>query len=516
MAFTFTDIASTANRLGSTISSVSEKFIIDPAKLPQITNGTTNRLGGPVVPGVQSGFNDNPPIIAEGKAAYEAQAELYREGRRSTPPSIEKYSAYSKNITGTIQKKQEADLSASDQRLHVIRSRAARTLYENNGVDTYTSDRGPITTLKLLKGPDYNPAESVRNARSNVDKEVQELISAEGFAKFFVTNVAVSYNEKSQITTTFGDNEVVYYFGRQPIVFNISGLLFDSIENDWFSKFLTLYAGVLRGTQLAKSFSLVQITFPNMIVTGSISSLSTSQDASRDTDITFNMQFIAKEVVPLPTYMPQGGAQNLVGSLIDFKADRRGVNYAVLSSGTLGGGFMDGVVNASSAANSLVGKLSGAAAGVSSTLNSFRTNIFTPVYGVLSSITKIVKSVTGTISSIISSFTNPVNQILRDIQSISSQATGIAMLVENSVNDVISIPSRTLNNVNNTIKGLSRTAGTISRVPENISETFKRLYGSGRVKRGAAILSSGKAKKKDKAAILNSGAPYVPTASNRL
>lgn len=416
--------------------------------------------------------------------------------------------------------KQAANLTDSDARLYMASSRAARTLYNNKGKDIYTSDRGPITTMKLLPGPGYDPSKpSGLNATTGTGKfnADVEALKAGRFANFFLTNVSMNFGEKVQITQTFGDNEVVYYFGRQPMVLNMSGLLFDSLENDWLYRFLTLHQGVLRGTQLAKSFSLVEITFPNMVVTGTISELGIGQDAHRDVDIPFSMQFIAKSVLPLPAVMPTGTAtQNNVGSLIDFKANRKGVQGYTLGSGGLGGGFMDTITSSVGSVGSALGGLSSAAKSVSDTLNSFRTSIFTPVFGIIASITKIVKSTTGTITSIISSFTNPVNQVLRDITNIATQASGIALMVENSINQAIQIPARTLINARNTLRSIKSSAGTISRVPENISETFKRLYGSGRIKRGAAVLSSGKARTKSKAAILTSGSPYQPTTSNKL
>jgi hypothetical protein len=411
-------------------------------------------------------------------------------------------------------------LSDADKRLFVVSSRAARALYNNGSkTDTYTSDRGPITSMKLLAGPGFDDAAILKSTEGRVAEDINAL-KAGRFVNFFVTDINLGLNEKTQITQTFGDNEVVYYFGRQPLMMNISGLLFDSLENDWFYKFLSLYAGVLRGTQLAKTFSLVELTLPNMIVTGTIAGLNVAQNSQRDTDIPFQMQFIAKHVVPLPAIMPSGTVSNNVGNLVDFKATRAGVQGYTLSSGGLGGGFTDGVVksigNVTSGMGGYAGAIMGQVNNVSSTLNSFRTNIFTPVFGIISSITKIVHSTTGTITSIISSFTNPVNQVLRDIASIATQAAGLALLVENSVNTAIQIPSRTATNARNTIRSLKNAAGTISRVPENISETFKRLYGSGRVKRGAAVLSSGKARKKSKAAVLSSGVPYSPSTSNRL
>lgn len=520
MTFSFTDIDSGGDSASSTVRDIANKFVIEPVKLPNLLSGTTALDGFPIVPGFQQGFASSLPFISNealGKAVSGAGdvATLLKTGFGTNPSSFQLEDS-SGAATSVTRKKTDPGMSDSDARLNIVRSRASRTLYQNNGVDTYTSDRGPTTTMKLLKGPDYEPIKAVQGASSDVTNDVYALLSSSGFANFFVTDVNVSFSEKTQIMTTFGDNEVVYYFGKQPIIFNISGLLFDSMENDWFSKFLTLYAGVIRGTQLAKSFSLVQITFPNMIVTGTISALSHSQNSQRDTDIPFQMQFIAKEVIPLPTVMPSGTAQNLVGSLVDFKATRSGLQGYSLGSGALGGGFMESTVKTVGDISSIFSSLTGASSATSSTLSSFRTNIFSPVYGILSSITKIVKSTTGSISSIVSSFTNPVNQVLRDIQSISAQATGVALLVESSINNVIAIPGRTVTNIQNTIRGLKNTAGTISRVPENISETFKRLYGSGRVRKGAAILSSGRAGKRSKAAVLSSGAPYSTSHSNTL
>lgn len=414
--------------------------------------------------------------------------------------------SYSSNSSGS------KEMSDGDKRLNLVRSRAARSLYADKG-QAYTSDRGPIAFMRLLKSPDYDAQSAAKGTKSSIDEEVNQLLSSTGFSKFFLTGVSVQYSEKTQIMTTFGDNEVVYYFGKQPTIFTLSGLLFDSLESDWFSKFITMYGRIFRGTELAKNFNLIELTLPNMKLVGTISGLTHQQDSNRDTDISFSMQFVAKEVEPLPASISSGQASNLSSTLIDFKADRGGVKgWGVsLSSGSLGGGFMDTIGDLTDSLG--LGGLSDLGSQVGNTLNTFRTSIFSPVFGIISSITKIIKSVTGTISKIISSFTNPVNQILRDITSIATQATSIALLVENSVNSVVSIPGRTITNYNNTIRSLKKTSGTISRVPENISDIFKRQFSSGKVKNKSAILSSGKKRNKSKAAVLSCGSPYQPHKS---
>lgn len=406
------------------------------------------------------------------------------------------------------------DLTSSDKRLHVIRPRSARGLYSDGERGGFTSDRGPITYMRLLKNSNYDPKAEV-NSKVNVSSELDELLSSnskQGFTKFFLTGISVSYSEKSQIMTTFGDNEVVYYFGKQPVVFNLTGLIFDSMENDWFSKFITLYQQVLRGTMLAKNFALIELVLPNMKLVGTISSLSHQQDSTRDTDVQFSMQFVAKEVEPLPVEIPSG-VGSLSASLIDFKADRGGVGgwgYQ-LSSGSLGGGFMDTIGDLTGSLG--LGGLGDMAKSFSDTVNGFRTAIFSPIFGVISSITKIVKSSTGSISKIISSFTNPVNQILRDITSIATKATSLALLIESSINSTTSIPGRTVLNYKNTVRSLKKTSGFLSRVPEDVSQIFKRNFSYGKVKHGAAILTSGKKRKKSKTAVLTSGAPYQPAKS---
>lgn len=494
-----------------------------------LENGSIDDVASHVAIGsFQQGMMDNIPTIASpvnlGSAVSSALSPLSLLTGSDNKPTL------SVNKT-------DPGVAGDNGRLQIIRSRAARTLYQNNGKNSYTSDRGPITSMKLLPGPGYDPVSAVKGASSDVTEAVNSLVAGK-FANFFLTDFNLAMNEKVQITQTFGDNEVIYYFGRQPLQMNISGLLFDSLENDWFSRFLTLYAGVLRGTELAKSFSMVEITFPNMVVRGTIAGISINQNSQRDTDIPFSMQFIAKTVVPLPAVLPAGSgtsAHNNVGTLLDFKANRSGVAGYTLGSGGLGGGFMDSVsgvtktfgnvtsgvsgalgsLGSLGGSGSLLGGLASGASGVGDTLNSFRTNIFTPVFGVISSITKIVKDVTGTIKSIVSSFTDPVNRILGDIQNISAQVSGIALTIENTINSIIAVPARTANNLKNTIRSLKSTAGTITRMPENISETFKRLYGSGHLQ-GKAVLSSGKSGTKSKAAILTSGAPYKISGSNRL
>lgn len=430
----------------------------------------------------------------------------------------------------TAKNNASGETSDYHKRLQVIRSRAARSIYrKGGGGGAYVTDRGPITSMRLLKNPDYDIISDTRGKTGKVDiqSDIQNLLSGSGFANFFLTNIQTNYSEKTQIMTTFGDNEVVYYFGKQPVIFNLTGLLFDSIENEWFVNFLTLYQTVIRGTQLAKNFGLVEITFPNMIVTGSISSLSTQQDASRDTDIVFNMQFIAKNISPLPVNINSGVPDPTVsGKFLDFAAARSGVKKYTLGSGTLGQGFMspltktvtDAISEVSESITDALSPLASAAGEAGDSLNEIRTSIFSPVAGILSSITKILKSPAGpgSITSIVSSLTSPVNELLGDISNIAAQASGIANLVQSSIISLTSGPGQIRTNIRNTIAALKGAAGTITRLPKSISDDFRSYNTGGQISRKSYILSSGKSGNVSKAAVLSSGSTYNPAKSNKL
>lgn len=432
-------------------------------------------------------------------SAVTNQAESFTRDTTSVSP-------FTVNTNNFTKKSFYNDIYNSDisgERLYTIRPRSATTFDVPTGeVGHYTQERGQIASMRLL-----SPSGGRSNNNQEITKEINSLSNGT-YNRFFLTDVSVSYNEKVQIMTTFGDGEVAYYFGRQPVVFTLSGIVFDSIDNDWFSKLILLYDSTLRGSQLAKNFELLEVVLPNMKIKGSIMALSHQQSSQRDTEIIFSLQFLAKEVTPISIQPRIGANQNILASLLDFSIGKEGVGgwgYSLSMGTSSAGGFADEIISGVNDALSGIGSVG---SDFGSTLNTFRSSIFNPVYGIISSITKIVSSSGGNLSGIISSFSNPVNAILRDIQNISGKAIALSNLIETSANDLLGVPDRMVSNLQRTLHSLKNAAGVISRVPENVAEALKRSVAGGRVKHGAAILSSGKARNKSKAAVLSSGKPY--------
>lgn len=368
-------------------------------------------------------------------------------------------------------------------------------------------DRGQICNIRLLANPKVSQRPTV--TKNPIDKDLALLQSADGYDQFMLTGVSMAYSEKVQVSTTFGDNEVVYYFGKQPVMANLNGILFDSLGQNWFARFVTLYMSVLRGSRLAQNFELLEVTLPNMIITGTITGMSYQQEAINDTGISFSMQFLVKQLTPIPADMSNKQPTNSYTTLIDWN----------LGKGGFGGpAFLQSAKNAAGAVSSLaswsnfsLGGSTGIGSAFSKTVESFRQNTIQPIYGIVASITKVVKQVTGDITSIINQFTAPVTAVLRDIQNIAGQVEGLVKLVESSINSIIKIPEQMIQDIKGTLSSLQHAAGVISRAPETVSQMFQRLVQGGQSQ--SAVLGGGAARSVSAGASLGSGATPVSTGA---
>lgn len=406
----------------------------------------------------------------------------------------------------------------------------------------YTADRGPFSSIKLISQTkskqDILGDASGRDSASNqaVSEVLDALLSEGGYSDFLLTNVDASFNEKIQVNEVFGDSEVVYYFGRSPIQFNLSGVVFDDVDNNWFYKFVVSYFSLLRGTQMAKNYQLARINLPNMTLVGTIMGISYSQDASRDTDIRFTMQFLAKSITPRHSLVPSEMLTNDAlkidlenASSMERFTERAEINSlktkindakAFLGS-TIGaaGSKAEEIINGvGSTISGVIGEVRGFFSEATSGLLSIaelRANLIAPIYGVLTTLTKVVKSVTGDILSLINGPGAFVQGILKDVQSIANEAIALVNAIEGSIDSIIGAFEDSANDLRRTIQSIRNTAGAIARAPENISNIFKRLSRGGKKKGYIASLRSGRVSRA-KQALINSGTAYTPSSGATL
>jgi hypothetical protein len=447
------------------------------------------------------------------------------------------------------------------ERLFTIRSRNVN--YQTGG-----GDRGQHTFIQLLSSKKEGIVSS--HTGEGFSKPTSLGTDTKGpladairgkYGEFLLTDIQGSLDEKLQVTEVMGDAEIVYYFGRQPIHFQFQGLLIDSPDNNWFIQWVEMYANVFRGTELARNYELIKVITPNMSFIGSISNMGYSQNSARDTDIPFQFTMMVKQIIPNAVMVP-GKPSELGLSINPVKAEgfktmaeivsqrsaaAKLINTIKNPASTLkdyAGAMIDGSMgkDTSSGISSLLDKgtaaISSLAGGgakggtvgvsslfsnVTSNLSGVRASLFSPVYGVLSSLTKLIKSAGGLLNNVIGSFTNPVRDILRDVRNISNQAVGVVNLINNSLHTATNQVRGLDSDLKATLSTLKKTAGVISSAPQTITSHMRDLLNSGRLPASTAYLrNSGpvtlnsNGTRNSKIFLLNSGPKHTPEKGARL
>ena len=72
------------------------------------------------------------------------------------------------------------------------------------------------------------------------------------YTNFMVKGYQVQRQEKQQLMQTFGE-DYIFFFGEQPKVYNIQGILMHTADFNWRNEFVYNYENHLRGTKLAEA-----------------------------------------------------------------------------------------------------------------------------------------------------------------------------------------------------------------------------------------------------------------------
>lgn len=393
---------------------------------------------------------------------------------------------------------------AAGERLYTIRSNAGlQTQWDKN-------NRGEIAKIQLMSTDPSSTAERIRRestgSPSFLGSSVDQLLSSSGFTNFLLTDVQFSMQEKVQVMPVFGDSEVVYYFGRHPMQMTISGMIFDSPDNNWFVQFMQTYEAILRGTKLAKNYEILKITLPNAIIIGSISGISYSQNAQRDVDIPFTMSILVKQYIP-KVQMPESRRSTSDGNSLFsiYKAGNLQVSSsteainkikAKLGRGSFGGieslkgenvpgmfgsvgstlgdwqsKVSSGIGSLNNAVNDLKWGLYSAEKPVLDALASVRGQLISPVFGIVSSISKVVKTA-GTSMGILGQISAPIKSLLNEVTSTYAAGAAIVSEVQSTVSALKSLPgtsedyiNKMFDNASDKIKQVNKQVGSISHYP---------------------------------------------------
>ena len=103
-----------------------------------------------------------------------------------------------------------------------------------------------------------------------------------GFIDFLLTGAQEGFAEKAQIVDTLTDNYVAFYSGEQPPLFQYSGTVLNTYQDDQRVWLFRLYREILRGTRLANRNLIARLRYDSFIVSGYLESMDQSLSGDND------------------------------------------------------------------------------------------------------------------------------------------------------------------------------------------------------------------------------------------
>lgn len=164
-----------------------------------------------------------------------------------------------------------------------------------------------------LAGGGANGSEAIKAYVESVPPEARSLAQVlvgsksasggTGFIDFFLTQVNETFSEVAQVEKTLSDNYVAFFFGSEPPVFQYSGILLNSIQDDQRIGMAMAYQHLIRGTQLARRGALLRVRYDDVIVSGSVMNMSQVLNAENELAVPFNFSLLVKEylIIKVPT-----------------------------------------------------------------------------------------------------------------------------------------------------------------------------------------------------------------------
>lgn len=131
-----------------------------------------------------------------------------------------------------------------------------------------------------------------------------------GFIDFLLTSATENFQEKAQIVDTLTDNYVAFYSGEEPPLFQYSGVLLNTYQDDQRVWMFRLYKEILRGTRLASRNLIMKLRYDSFIVSGYMESLSMA--LSGETEHTASQFTFTMRVKSMTVLTPALGSPTLL------------------------------------------------------------------------------------------------------------------------------------------------------------------------------------------------------------
>jgi hypothetical protein len=117
-----------------------------------------------------------------------------------------------------------------------------------------------------------------------------------GYIDFLLQNANHNFEEKFQVAETLADSYVAFFFGHAPPMFQYSGTLFNSYQDDWTMRMFRIFRDLARGTQLARRGLILRLKYDSMIVAGAMTNFQWTTTAGAQTYTPFSFNLLVKSI----------------------------------------------------------------------------------------------------------------------------------------------------------------------------------------------------------------------------
>jgi len=169
-----------------------------------------------------------------------------------------------------------------------IRANSASPKYITKLVNDMGSDQHIKAIARVLVGGQQTDDKGIITNASPV--------GGSGYIDFLLQQAAHSFNEKVQVIETLSDNYVAFFFGQSAPIFQYSGTLMNTYQDDWMINMLRLYREIARGSQLARRGLMFYLKYDSMIISGSLLNLNFTLSGDTEIAVPFGFNFLVRKI----------------------------------------------------------------------------------------------------------------------------------------------------------------------------------------------------------------------------
>ena len=118
---------------------------------------------------------------------------------------------------------------------------------------------------------------------------------------FLLTDVQEVDEEKYSIFQSLNGDTLVQFFGRRPTTLNLSGILMDTKNQQWYNDFKYWYDNYLRGSAAIKNDSRIVLVYTDQIIEGFVLSMNVQKNATTNMSVHVNFTMLVVSHTPLAT-----------------------------------------------------------------------------------------------------------------------------------------------------------------------------------------------------------------------